>query len=251
MKLFYHGDMDGIASASILLHKIISVKTIFSTLKKKSEEDTIIEFDYNKQQDLKNLELHTTETVYFVDCCPDKEILDEIVSNAHKVFVIDHHISRKEILEDYYESGKINGMFYNGASATLITYCWATMIKEQGKTVEEVKQFLDWFTLSRMNQERSEIPLAIKLINSWDIWNGFYVDAEPYKIAFESQHFFPKNEQIRKFLYNNETISNAIKKGYIMKEQMDSWAETFMKRFGYEVSYKNYKFFVANLGNRK
>lgn len=249
MKVFYHGDMDGIASANILGNEIVPRNTKNDALTKKRQEEIFIEFDYNKQQDLKNIQLPKNEIVYFVDCSPDQEVLDIILSQAASVFIIDHHISRKEMLEQYLKEKKIKGMFYNGASATLITYCWANMIVKDKKTTDNVKEFLDWFGLSRINQERSDIPLSIKLINSWDIWNGFYADAEPYKINFESKHFNPNDKGITPLLYDNRIITQAIKKGYIMKEQMDTWAETFMKRYGYEVSYEGHKFFVANLGN--
>ena len=250
MKLFYHGDMDGIASAYILLNNIVPQETRSDALiRMKKQNDVLIEFDYNKQQDLKNIQFQSRENVYFVDCSPDKDILDYILSKVASVFIIDHHISRQEMIEQYLKDNKIKGMFYNGASATLITYCWVDIILKNGKTIDDVKEFLDWFGLSRVNQERSDIPLSIKLINSWDIWNGFYADAEPYKINFESKHLNPSNKEIKDLLYNNRIIIQTIKKGHIMKEQMDTWAETFMNRYGYEVSYEGHKFFVANLGN--
>ena len=249
MKVFYHGDMDGIASAHILCSDIIAQSTKYS-LKKK--ENNIIEFDYNTQQQLMDLDYVSNEVVYFVDCSPNEELLNFIlnrVGQENHVFIIDHHISRKEMLEDYYSRGNIDGMFYNGASATLITYCWKKMIVEEGKSIDDVKEFLDWFGMSKEHQEDSNIPLSIRLINSWDIWNNLYIDAEPYKIVFESKHLVPMNKDIDDFLYNPTFIKETIRKGYIMKEQMDTWAETFMKRFGYEVEYDGYKFFVANLGN--
>lgn len=248
MKVFYHGDMDGIASGYLLCKNIIPKQTVVDA---KKAGNNFIEFDYNKQQNLMNMYLNHSENVYFVDCSPDEEVLNYILDNAAGVFIIDHHISRKDMLERYFKEGKINGMFYNGASATLITYCWINMILKDGKTIAEVKEFLDWFGLSKLNQERSsEIPLSIKLINSWDIWNGFYIDAEPYKIAFETQKLSPLDfETFNDLLYNERVVSNTIKKGYIMKKQINSWAETFMERYGYEVSYNGNSFFVANLGN--
>lgn len=248
MKVFYHGDMDGITSGYILCKNIIPTQT-FNNARKTTEN--FIEFDYNKQQNIKDIDFNPCEIIYFVDCSPDEEVLEYLLNKVAKIFIIDHHISRKDMLEKYFTEGKIEGMFYNGASATLITYCWANMIQKEGKTIAEVKEFLDWFSLSKVNQERAEnIPLSIKLINSWDIWNGFYIDAEPYKIVFESKRLTPLDiQEIYDLLYNERVISNTIKKGYIMKEQMDNWARTFMERYGYEVTYENKSFFVANLGN--
>lgn len=250
MKIFYHGDMDGIASAHILFSEIITPEKR-SNLKKENKQ-FLFEFDYNKQQELKDLHFSPNEAVYFVDCSPNEEILDYILSKVgfdNHIFIIDHHISKQKMLEEYYKRGCVNGMFYNGASATLITYCWKKMIINEDKSIDDVIEFLDWFGISKEHQEDSDIPLSIRLINSWDIWNGLYIDAEPYKIVFESMHLIPTDEKINKLLYNSNVIRDSIKKGYIMKEQMDTWAETFMNRYGYEVEYENHKFFVANLGN--
>ena len=56
MKVFYHGDMDGIASANILGNEIVPRNTKNDALTKKRQEEIFIEFDYNKQQDLKNIQ---------------------------------------------------------------------------------------------------------------------------------------------------------------------------------------------------
>lgn len=246
MKIFYHGDMDGIVSAHILWNGIVPYG---SATHMKNLDEVFVEFDYNKQQDLESLEIAVNETIYFVDCSPSEELLINWAKRAKSIFIIDHHVSRKEMLEKLFEEKKINGMFYDGASASLITYCWQEMVVKKGNTVQEVKDFLDWFKLSKANQEKSNVPLAIRLVNSWDIWNGLYIDAEPYKIVFESKHFVPYNKEINSFLYDTKTITETIKKGYIMKEQMDTWAETFMNRYGYETEFEGHKFFVANLGN--
>ena len=250
MIVFYHGDMDGIASANILLNKIVKPSTLSVDLKKfKEPKDFIVEFDYNKQDELENVDFNGNSIIYFVDCCPDKEILDYFIRMTKRVIVFDHHKSRQEMLEAYLEDGKIDGMFYNGASATLITYCYVTLVLEKGLSVQEARDMLDWYSLSKMNQEDAGIPLAIRLVNSWDIWNNFYADAEPYKIVFESKHFFPLDKEIKDFLYDDRIVTQAIRKGHIMLEQMNSWAETFMSRYGYEVEFEGHKFFVANLGN--
>lgn len=242
MKIFYHGDMDGIVSAAILLDRIIPRSAT-------KDNALVYEFDYNNQSMLEDLDYDRREDVYFVDCSPDKTLLDDIIEWSGRVFIIDHHISKKEMLEEYYEENLIDGMFYNGASASLITYCWASMIVTGENTIQEVKDFLDWFGASRENQEKSDIPLSIKLVNSWDIWNGLYIDAEPFKIAFESKRLHPKNKEIMKILSDNRSVTNTITEGYIMQKQIQSWAETFMQRYGYEVELEGNKFFVANLGN--
>lgn len=253
MKVFYHGDMDGIVSAFLLCTTIVNWDNVEEMMFQSNNLKCAgaFEFDYNKQDKIKDMfPKKTKESVYFVDCSPNKELLDYIISKSGSVFIIDHHISKKEMLEELFEANKIEGMFYNGASASLITYCWGKMIKEEGKTVQEVKDFLDWFGNSRENQEKSDVPFSIKLVNSWDIWNGMYIDAEPFKIAFEASNFKPLDiSKLKKILYNDRIVSTTIDKGYIMKTQITSWGNLFMERYGYEVNYKKNRFFVANLGN--
>lgn len=252
MKIFYHGDMDGIVSANVLLNGIVLENTFIQNRKRAGSEDKVlIEFDYNKQQAIDESQMNKQEHIYFVDCSPDKEILDKLINSSLglKIFVIDHHVTRQEYLEQYFQEGKIEGMFYNGASASLITYLWREKVVKENKTAQDVKDYLDWYRLSKFNQDRSEIPLGIKLVNSWDIWDGLYADAEPFKIVFESKHFKPTNKDIAEMLYNDRITTLTIQKGYIMKEQMDTWAETYMERYGYEVEFEGHKFFVANLGN--
>lgn len=241
MKVFYHGDMDGIVAATILYRDIL--------LDPVSVHCELYEFDYNNQQMLEDLDYDRRENIYFVDCSPDEELLNDIIEWSGNVFIIDHHVSKKEMLEKYYKTEEIDGMFYNGASASLITYCWATMIKTGKRTIQEVKDFLDWFGTSRENQEKSDIPFSIRLVNSWDIWNGLYIDAEPFKIAFEAKQLLPSDKEVYNILNDDRLVANTINEGYIMKKQIQSWAEIFMKRYGYEVEFESHKFFVANLGN--
>lgn len=240
MKIFYHGDMDGITAAYL-----------YRNYRREGRYLNFIEFKYGEQEKIKDLEFsagsNTLEIVCFFDCCPNKEILDYVITKTKKVIIIDHHISNQELLSEYISNNLVEGIFYNGASATLITYCWLKMVQEQNKSILEVIDFLDYYSLSKENQIDSDIPLAIKLINSWDIWDKLYIDAEPYKLFFDMQNFAPY-DNLDKVLFDNVTVNNAVAQGNIIKQYVESWSKQFMKQFGYETRYMNYKFFVANLG---
>ena len=242
MKIFYHGDMDGIVAGYLLCNETLGGTN-------HPEKRELYEFDYNNQKKIDDLSYDRQENIFFVDCAPDKEILDDLIGYVNRIFIIDHHVSREEMLKEYILEGEIDGFFYNGASASLLVYCWNKYIRTGERTLLEVKDFLDWFSLSKENQEKSDIPLSIRLVNSWDIWNGFYIDAEAFKIAFESKGLTPLDQkEIKSLLYDNRIVANTINEGYIMKKQIQSWADTFMKRYGYEVEFEGNKFFVANLG---
>lgn len=238
MVIFYHGDMDGIAAAHLYLKDTPNFYMIRT-----------IEFEYDKQpsilEALRNI--NAKSEVIFLDCCPDEDILEAMIArkNIKKITILDHHISKKELIDKYVQEGLINGMSYIGASATLITWCWIHF----NKNIEQIKYFLDKTKDSKSEQDNSPIPLSIRLVNSWDIWNKMYPDAEPYKIFFESQDFVPTDERITKLINDNITIRNAIRDGNVMMQFFHSWGKIYCKRYGYEVKYLKNNFFVLNVGN--
>lgn len=237
MLIFYHGDMDGIAAANIYLENI----TYATETKIKAYE-----FEYDKEDSILNLKITgKQEDVIFVDCCPNEHILQHLIPMARSLTILDHHISKKELINKYYKEGLINGMSYIGASATLITWCWFHFNQD----IEKIIIFLDKFGTSKVAQEKSDVPLAIKLVNSWDIWNGLYIDAEPYKIYFETQNFTPLDEGVKYILNNDVEIRKAIRDGYVMMQFFHNWGRQYCERFGYEVQYKTNSFFVLNVGN--
>ncbi len=234
MIIFYHGDMDGIASANIFINNCINMgHTNF----------TPIEFIYDKQNLITDIDFKDKECV-FVDCCPNAEVLNYVVASAPRVTILDHHISQKEVFDNFYKEGLINGYCYIGASATLITWCWFHFLGR----VDEITNFLDKFAKSKFFQEQSKVPYGIRLVNSWDIWNKMYDEAEPYKIYFETQNFNPFSEKAFNLLHNTFRIEEAIEKGRIMMQYFRGWNEQYIKRFGYEVQYEDKTFFVANIG---
>ena len=117
MLIFYHGDMDGIASANTYLEN-----NIYPT----ETKIKAFEFEYSKEKLIFDAPIATgnTEDIIFVDCCPNEDVLDFCIAKARKVIILDHHITKKETVDKYYREGLINGMSYVGASATLITWCW-------------------------------------------------------------------------------------------------------------------------------
>lgn len=239
MIVFYHGDMDGIVSAHLYFKKVDSrindlvVKTF--------------EFEYDKEKDiLTNPSINNVaEDVIFVDCCPNEDVLQYLIEKKKNIIILDHHISKKALIDKYCKEGLISGMSYIGASGTLITWCWFKFNKD----VEKIINFLDVFGISRENQDKSDIPLSIRLINSWDIWNGLYIEAEAYKTYFECQNFKPRDKEIDPLLENNLAVQKAVVNGTIMLDFYHTWGEQYCKRYGYEIKYKKKKIFVLNVGN--
>lgn len=239
MVVFYHGDMDGIVSANIYLRNVPNLITDITV--------KLYEFEYDKEDQVLKVPIGTngSEEIIFVDCCPNKEILDYAIKMSRKVTILDHHISKKPLIDEYYSEGLISGMSYIGCSASLITYCWFKF----NKNIEKINTFLDKYKLNKANQEKSDIPLALKFVNSWDIWDGLYIEAEAYKTYFECQGFKPLDKKIKALLENGLEIQKAVINGNIMLDFYHNWGEQYCQRFGYEVKFQKHNFFVLNVGN--
>lgn len=239
MIIFYHGDMDGIVSAHLY----------FKGRYDNSESLTIkfIEFEYDKEKDILTMPIakYIPEEIVFVDCCPNEEILQYLIKINKNITILDHHISKKPLIDAYCKEGLIDGMSYIGASGSLITWCWFKFNKDISKIIE----FLDIFGISRENQDRSNVPLSIKLVNSWDIWNGLYIEAEAYKTYFECQNFKPRDKEINLLLDNNLEIQKAVINGNMMLNFYHNWGEQYCQRYGYAIQYQDKRIFVLNVGN--
>lgn len=238
MIIFYHGDMDGIAAANLYIENA----TYNTETKIKAYE-----FEYDKEDLILDVPIVSgrKEDIIFVDCCPNDKILQYVIPRARKVTILDHHITKKEVIDKYYQEGLIEGMSYVGASATLITWCWFHF----NKNIEDIILFLDKFGQNKTNQEKSPVPLSIKLVNSWDIWNGLYVDAEPYKIYFETQNLSPVDDEVKELLNNDIMVRKAVRDGLVMQQFFHNWGQKYCERYGYEVQFKANNFFVLNVGN--
>ena len=70
MVVFYHGDMDGIVSANIYLRNVPNLITDITV--------KLYEFEYDKEDQILKVPIgiNGSEEIIFVDCCPNKEILD-------------------------------------------------------------------------------------------------------------------------------------------------------------------------------
>lgn len=238
MTIFYHGDMDGIAAASIYLHK----DSYNSEVKVR-----FFEFEYDKQDFIRTILYgNATEDVIFVDCCPDKDIILYLVKtvNVRTLVILDHHQTTKPIIDSFIDEGLIQGLSYIGASATLITWCWFEFKKDK----ETIINFLDRTKSNRALQEE-KLPLSIRLINSWDIWNKMYIDAEPYKTYFETRNYTPEKKEVYTLITNEVEVRKAIAEGNYMVQFFHQWGKQYCEKFGYEVKYLNYDFFVLNVGN--
>ena len=248
MYVFYHGDMDGIASCNLYIRQNL-IKD-FQALTRIS----VYKFEYDKQQAIIDVFKRTmgsgqnNEEVVFVDCCPNEDVLKFLSSKTLKnIIILDHHITNKPLFDKYFQQGIITGISYMGVSATLIVWAWFYFKKD----IETILLFLDRYKTSLRNQDDSPVPLSIKLINSWDIWDNLRVDAEAYKTYFEAQDYNPleNDKEVENLMDDDVTIKKAILNGSLMVQFFHQWSNIYCKRYGYPVKYKTNDFFVLNIGN--
>ena len=106
---------------------------------------------------LKNFQipLKKGDTIYFVDICPNPELLVDLEKKQVKWIVIDHHTSVNDLIIDYKKKNskyKFENYFYY-PSKSGATACWDYFFKN--KPVPKVLQFVEIMDLYTWEQEKN------------------------------------------------------------------------------------------------
>lgn len=236
MKVFYHNDMDGIVSARIILEEMRKRKVDFT-------EQDFIEMDYAKIFPLH--EILNNEIVYIVDYSIAPEAMEQLLEITKRVIWIDHH---KSAIEKYNNSNldvsKIAGLRANGIAGCVLTWWYF-----YGKQIE-TETFIEDYPKNPKSMYRRLVPEYIKLAGDWDVWDHLYgMKTKSYTICFNARIKSPFDDLFFDKLKTEEDIDKFCEAGYQMIEYRNGWAETFMKRYGFEVTINGFRAFIANLGN--
>lgn len=242
MKVFYHNDMDGIVSARIILNHLRAQKIPF-------KNEDFIEMDYNKKFPLEEIE--KGEQVFIVDYSISPEEMYKLLTKTYRVVWIDHHKSAIEKYKDFETpmeqskpEWKIPGLRADGIAGCVLT--WWYIYGRQSDTEE----FLKDYPKNIKCRFRQEIPEYIKLVGDWDVWDHLYgLKTKSYAVCFNARIKSPLDDLFFDKLKTEEDIDKFCEAGHQMIEYRDGWAETFMKRYGFETEIDGHRAFVANLGN--
>ena len=241
MKVFYHNDMDGICSARVILNFLRGQK-------KEYNEEDFISMDYTKDFPLNDIQ--KDEEIYIVDYSIDPEQMYELLLRTCRVVWIDHHKSAiekyknfKAPLEEKKAGWEIPGLRFDGIAASVLT--WWYFNGRQFDTAD----FCATYPKNPNCYFRKEIPEHIQLAGDWDVWDHIYGDrTKAFTMYFNAHIDSPFADEIFEKFTTNQ-IGGIIADGMCMIEYRNSWAKTFMKKYGYETIIEGYSAFVANLGN--
>jgi hypothetical protein len=180
MKIIHHNDNDGYCSAAIVNSFLTDTNNI------PNESDFCV---YSHNLDFTPPEVSNGETVYIVDLSLDERIFNFIeycVSNGAHVIHIDHHQKTLDFIEENHDRvdevlSHIISFYEIGVSASLMTYAYSIMTPTQRLDPTNV----NWHdgdngkTIYIENRELT-IPIAIRYVNDYDVWNWIYGDDTAY-----------------------------------------------------------------------
>lgn len=236
MKVFYHNDMDGIISARIILEEMRKRNVDFT-------KQDFIEMDYAKAFPLH--EILNNEIIYIVDYSIAPEAMEQLLEITKRVIWIDHH---KSAIEKYNNSNldvdKIAGLRADGIAGCVLTWWYF-----YGKQFE-TETFIEDYPKNPKSMYRRLVPEYIKLAGDWDVWDHLYGDrTKQFTIHFNASIKSPLDDNMFEYLTDYNRLDFFIQMGECMIEYRNGWAETFMKRYGFETEIDGFRAFVANLGN--
>lgn len=143
--------------------------------------------------------------VYFLDYCPEYQLVKEISSKVNKITIIDHHEAACQLFQEEFKQNKIlntNIIFDNNKSGCQLTW--------------------DYFYLDK------EYPISVKHIGNRDIWNWEDSETEPFTVEYPV--YFGLNSNMspeeRLLIYQNilecpiDKMKRIVKKGEASIEKM-------------------------------
>lgn len=143
--------------------------------------------------------------VYFLDYCPDYQLVEEISSKVNKITIIDHHEAACQSFQEKFKENKIINteiIFDNNKSGCQLTWNYFYSDKEY--------------------------PISVKHIGNRDIWNWEDSDTEPFTVEYPvyfglNSNMSPKERLIiyQKILdCSSEKEKRIVKKGKTNIEKM-------------------------------
>jgi len=239
MKVFYHDDLDGKCSASI----------IAQYTKHQIPED-YIETDYNKPFDFSRV--NPKERVYLLDLSLNeanarllKQCIDE---KAAEVIWIDHHRTSLDLLQlpefEWLKSleGIITDQIVESSnrfiltSGAMLTYLY--LFTSRNKPIRPL--------------DIHSVPYYIRLVSDYDTWS-FRFDPETtyFKIGMDMEDHSPLASLWNEFSWSSVPktkyqVERIVEVGRISKNYLDTTNEAYLNSYSYESSIGGHKCLVVN-----
>jgi oligoribonuclease NrnB/cAMP/cGMP phosphodiesterase (DHH superfamily) len=221
MKCFYHNDLDGRCAGSIV-----------AQFTQNYNQEDYFEVDYIKPLPIDKIQ--ENEIVYLVDYSFKGDTIYQLQSILEKtlnIIWIDHHTSSLNLIKEYSELNKIDGLRQNKISGAALTYMYL------------------------YNCKFEEIPYYVKLVSDYDCWiYKFDPDTTYFKIGMDT---FEHNalDQIWKDLYfeyfnpsfyTHRSEFVLINKGKDIKQYIDQDNTQYRNSWAYESEIAGIKCLVIN-----
>lgn len=180
--------------------------------------------DYKDNFPLNTIE--TGEMIYIVDFSIEPEMMSFLLAKTNNVIWIDHHKTAIEKYRDY--PMIIDGIREVGKSGCLLTW--------------------EWFY---KDMEGIEKPMAILLINDWDLWlRKMEPETSMFKAGLDSLNTDPNNkDSIWKLLLDpsDTFVLYVLEIGESVLGYKEQFYNFYVENYGYETEWESHLWFVINL----
>lgn len=217
MKIFYHNDNDGKASAALVY---LYAKTI---LKEKLTEKDFIAVNYNDLVPNADI-VSKNEVVYIVDYSFTKTTIDQlrgIRNKTNQIVWLDHHKSSLEVLQ------LVRDEYLTLYTEVDINRCGAMI------TYDHLIKYL--------KIDNNNIKEIIKLVDDYDRWIHNYKESLLFNIGSEMFDTNPMSD-----FWFSANIKDVVTLGETIKEFKDNLNREYCNRYAYECIINNHKCIVLN-----
>lgn len=220
MKVFYHNDMDGRASAAIVF--MSEFVNQFKTLTEFYKGEDIpkcpqfYEMDYNKEFPSSNIVFN--ENVIIVDYTPNKEEQKLLCSKTSNIIWIDHHKSTIDDEENILKQ-------YQGKRKTDKAACKLT-----------------W----EFYFPNEPVPHSIELIEDYDIWKFEFEETNKFQSGISLYDTHPTSKIWRKLLYPICEGHEIIEQGETILQYREQTNEKIIDRYAFYTNLDGYKVVACN-----
>jgi len=219
MIIFYHDDLDGRASAQVILH----------SLEHKAPHTTLFPMNYGNKPppiSLYSSKFVPKEDIYIVDFSLSEEYMCQLINAGYNVHWIDHHVSAIKRLARF---SHLPGIRNTNQAACVLTW-----------------QYFN--TLSKP-------PFPILLIEDYDIWKWeykehtayFYFGAQLYDTIPRYNNYFWKDAFNSEEPYKSFFLTRIQKEGRIICDYRQNFYKDLRKQIGFECEFEEYKCFAMNV----
>lgn len=243
MKIIHHNDNDGYCAAAV-------VDAFLTDMYNNPTESDFYEYSYNSEFIFPEIMEH--EQVYIVDVALDDRIakfIDKCIDANAKVIHIDHHKATLDWINEHLDYcdqlDKITTFYETGVSASLMTYAFSCMNNNERMTPMEVQ----WNDNDKGNEliingRTIHIPLSIRYVNDYDVWNWkfgkqtSYFQLGLFMAPYNNKPFTKEwkdlvsndaivtpimNDGEAAYRYRERLFGIALNKGFISSYQNKTW----------------------------